>query len=157
MKDEEVNLKVINTYKEKFNLLVGYSDHSVSIRVGPYAVAIGAKVIEKHLTLDKTLDGPDQKASLSPQEFSLFVAEIRKVEKYLGSALKELTPSEKATRKSLQKCLVAARKIRQGERFSRDNIVAKRTGGVGISPRFYLSVIGRKSAKDYEPDDLIEI
>lgn len=156
IKDEDANLAVINTYKDNIDVIVGYSDHSVGIGAAPYAAAMGAKVLEKHFTLDKSSEGPDHLASLSPEELIDFVAEVRKVEKYLGAGIKKPSLDETKTRASLQKCLVAAKDIKKGERFTEDNIIAKRTGGRGISPIYYENVIGKVSEKDYFIDDLIE-
>lgn len=155
--DTEANLRVIQTYKREFDMLVGYSDHSVGIGASPYAVALGAKVVEKHFTLDKRLPGPDHKASIAPDELVAYVQTIRKVEDYLGSDSKMPTISELATRKSLQKCLVAAKSITQGEPFTRDNLVAKRTGGTGISPIYFYHILGKIALKDFVKDDIIEV
>ena len=140
---------------DKFGILTGYSDHSEGVGASPYAVAVGAKVIEKHFTLDKTMEGPDHRASVSPQELRQLVVDIRRVEKYLGDGIKMPSCSEQMTRKSLQKCLVARKKIRSGERFSEDNIVAKRTNGIGIPAMYYDDVIDRSAEKDYRTDDII--
>ena len=110
IQDNEANINVIRTFKEQFNILVGYSDHSEGVGASPYAVAVGAKVIEKHFTLDKTMTGPDQRASVSPKELRRLVTEIRHVESYLGNGIKMPTCSEQMTRKSLQKCFVAAQR-----------------------------------------------
>lgn len=157
IQDDEANLSVINTYKENFDVLVGYSDHSLGIGAAPYVIPMGAKVIEKHFTLDKSSEGPDHAASLSPNELKDFVKTIRRVESYMGNKVKEPSLSEKITRKSLQKCIVANQKIVKGERLSEQNIIAKRTGGVGISPIDYKNVIGKKSNKDYTIDEVITI
>lgn len=157
IKDDEANLNVLKTYKELFDLLVGYSDHSVGIGASPYAIPLGAKIVEKHFTLDKQNDGPDHKASLSPDELKQYVQEVRKVEKYLGSDIKFPSFDEIKTRKSLQKCLVASKKIEEGEPFSLSNIVAKRTGGMGISPIYYQTVIGIPSKKVFEKDEIIHV
>jgi N,N'-diacetyllegionaminate synthase len=90
IKDDEANLNVINTYKDNFDILIGYSDHSVGIGASPYAVPMGAKVVEKHFTLSKDDDGPDHAASLTPEELKEYVKTIRKVEKYLGTSIKSL-------------------------------------------------------------------
>ncbi|RLC54305.1 MAG: N-acetylneuraminate synthase [Candidatus Cloacimonadota bacterium] len=155
IKNTDANLNIVKTYQEKFDMLVGYSDHSVGIGASPYAVPMGAVVIEKHFTLDKGLSGPDHEASLSPNELKEFVAEIRKVEKYMGSAIKEPTKDEEKTRISLQKSLVALHTIKQGEVFTEQNIVAKRTGGKGISPINYEQLVGKKATKDYSPNEII--
>jgi N,N'-diacetyllegionaminate synthase len=155
--DREVNLNVIRAYKECFGILTGYSDHTVGVGAAPYAVALGAKVIEKHFTLDKTMTGPDHKASLEPQELRRLVEEIRNVERYLGTDRKDLTASERLNRRSLQKCLVAVGSIKKGQLFTENNIVAKRTGGTGISAINYKKLIGKRAAKDYETDDIIKV
>ncbi|MGD1844584.1 MAG: N-acetylneuraminate synthase [Salibacteraceae bacterium] len=155
--DEEANLNVIRTFQEKFDLLVGYSDHSVGVGAAPYAVPMGAKVVEKHFTLDKSLEGPDHLASLDPVELKQFVTEVRRIEKYLGSTVKQPTASEQKTRQSLQKCLVAKAPIAKGEAFSTENLVAKRTGGRGISPMRYYDVLGQTASRDFGVDDIIEL
>lgn len=155
IKDEEANLNVINTYKKRFDIMVGYSDHSSGIGAAPYAVAMGAKVIEKHFTLDKAFKGPDHRASLSPAELVLFVNEIRKVEKYLGSGIKLPTISELETRRALLKHLVTTKAIRKGEKFTIDNVGSKRTGGMGVSPIYYKNIIGWEADKDYKADEII--
>lgn len=155
IRNDEVNLNVIITFREKFDMLVGYSDHSVGIGAAPYAVPMGVVVLEKHFTLDKSLEGPDHLASLDPVELRQFVKQIRDIEVYLGSAEKKPTDSEMKTRASLQKCLVAAKAIKKGEPFSADSFVAKRTGGKGISPIEYKSIIGTIADKDYSKDDII--
>lgn len=155
IKDNEANLNVISTFKDRYNVLVGYSDHTVGIGAAPYAIPMGAKVLEKHFTIDKSLEGPDHLASLSPQELKDFVKLVRQVEQFLGSYEKQPTTSELGTRKSLQKCLVAAKNINEGEEFTEDNIVAKRTGGVGISPLRYKEFIGKISTKKFTINDII--
>lgn len=156
IKDCEANLNVINTYKDEFDVIIGYSDHSVGIGAAPYAVPMGAKVIEKHFTLDKSLEGPDHTASLSPCELIEFVKQIRKIEEYMGSHVKKPTDSEESTRKSLQKCLVASKEISEGEVFSEKSFVGKRTGGVGISPLDYEKLIGKKASKKYLENEVIK-
>ncbi len=155
IRDEEVNLQVIRTFQKAFGMLVGYSDHSQGVGAAPYAAAAGAKVIEKHFTLDKGMEGPDHRASVTPEELKDLVMEIRKVEGYLGSGIKTPTCSEQGTRKSLQKCLVAGREIREGELFTEENITAKRTGGAGISALYYDSIVGKKAGKSYEINQII--
>ncbi|CAN2048423.1 N,N'-diacetyllegionaminic acid synthase [Candidatus Magnetomoraceae bacterium gMMP-1] len=156
LRDDEVNLAVINTYK-KFNIIIGYSDHSVGIGAAPYAVVMGAKLIEKHFTIDKEMEGPDHKASLSPEELKTFVKQIRTVEAYLGSETKIPTLSENETRISLQKNLVASQKIAKGDIFSEKNITSKRTGGKGISPIYYKKIFGKISPKKFNIDEIIEL
>lgn len=155
IQDTEANLNVIRTFQDSFDILVGYSDHSQGVGASPYAVAIGAKVIEKHFTLDKNMDGPDHKASVTPEELRRLVADIRRVEMYLGDGIKMPSCSEQMTRKSLQKCLVASKPIRAGEQFSDENIVAKRTNGVGLSALYFDHVIGQTAGEDYKANDII--
>lgn len=155
IKDEEANLMVVKTFKEKFDMIVGYSDHSLGLGAAPYAVAMGAKVIEKHFTLDKNLEGPDHKASLSPDELKELVCVIRKVEEYCGSDIKKPTLSELETRKALQRNFVAAKMIDKGEVFTEDNLTQKRTAGIGISPIHYKKVFGVNSKKKYDKNEII--
>ena len=157
IKDAEANLAVIRTFQDRFDMLIGYSDHSVGVGAAPYAVPMGAKVIEKHFTIDKNMAGPDHKASLDTEELIQFVRQIRLVETYLGNGIKTPTLSESKTRSSLQKALVAARTIRQGETFSEKNMTAKRTGGAGISPIFIQQVIGKSAPRTLERDEVIEV
>lgn len=152
---EEVNLRGIATLAEKFNATVGFSDHTEGVGASPYAVACGAKIIEKHFTLDKAMEGPDHRASLSPDELKALISEIRKVEKMLGSRKIEPTKSERETKRSLQKCFVARRDIKKGEKLSRENIVAKRTGGEGISAIAFYDVLGKTCIKNLGTDDII--
>jgi len=157
IQDSEVNLAVINTYRNNFDILLGYSDHSVGIGAAPFAIPMGAKVIEKHYTLKKTNEGPDHAASLSPDELMDFVKTVRRVDKYMGNPVKEPSLSELSNRKSLQKCLVACVNIKKGSVFTNDNIVAKRTGGIGISPISCGSVMGKKAHKNYLKNEIISI
>lgn len=157
VRDNEVNLNVIPVFKKCFRILVGYSDHSSGIGAAPYAVALGAKVIEKHLTTDCRLPGPDHSASLEPLDFRKLIAEIRKVERYLGSGSKNPTRAELKTRAILQKSLVALKDINRGEMFSRANVTAKRTRGMGISPIYYKDVFGRSAKKKFKKDEVIFI
>jgi len=154
--DTEANLNIIKTYGEKFDIILGYSDHSVGIGASPYAIPLGAKVIEKHFTLEKDASGPDHLASLSPEELVHYVKQIRKVEEYLGKYTKIPTLSEYYTRKSLQKYLVAKKSIKIGEIISDENLTSKRTGGVGISPLYFRNVLGKTATKNYEIDDIID-
>lgn len=156
IEDEEANLNVLKTYRQ-FNAILGYSDHSVGLGAARYAIPLGAKVVEKHFTLDKDADGPDHRASLSPSELKAFVAEVAQVDKYLGTTVKAPTKSELLTRASLQKSLVSTRPIKAGEVFGEDNIVGKRAGGKGISPIRYYEVIGQKATRDYVENELISL
>ena len=157
IEDSEANLNVLDTFRERFDMLLGYSDHTVGVGAAPYAIAKGAVVVEKHFTLDKTADGPDQKASLSPDELKEFVQEVRRAETFMGTGIKKPTISEMKNRMSLQKCFVARCNIKKGERFSNDNIVAKRTGGIGISPIYEKEVLASVASRSYEENDIVEI
>ena len=155
IQDEEANIKVVQTLENQFDIITGYSDHSQGVGASPYAVALGAKVIEKHFTLDRDMEGPDHKASVTPDELKQLVQDIRRVEKYLGNGVKMPTCSEQMTRKSLQKCLVAAKDIKAGEQFTDENVVAKRTGGQGISALYIDEVVGKISKKQFTKDQII--
>lgn len=157
IKDTEANIGIVRTFQDNFDILVGYSDHSQGVGASPYAVALGAKVIEKHFTLDKSMEGPDQLASVTPEELKCLVDDIRRVESYIGKGVKMPTQSEQQTRKSLQKCLVAQADIKTGDIFTEDNIVAKRTDGVGISAIYYDDVIGQIATQDYHIDQIINL
>lgn len=157
VKDNEVHLNVIHTFKKNFDMVVGFSDHTPSVGASPYAVAMGAKVVEKHFTLDKEMEGPDHRASLDPVELKAYIDEIRRVEQYMGSPKKEPTQDEKDTRNRLQKCLVAANTINKGDVFTDDNIIAKRTGGKGITALDYDLVIGKTANRNFDKNELIEL
>lgn len=151
---EDVNLKAMITMREKFDVKVGYSDHSLGIEVPVAAVALGAKVVEKHFTLDKSMDGPDHRASLEPKELKDMVKAIRNIEKAMGSGEKVPSASEKKNIAIARKSIVAAKNIRKGERFTEDNLTVKRPGA-GISPMRWDEVIGSIAKKDYLTDELI--
>ena len=153
---EDVNLNAILTLKEAFKVNVGYSDHTPGIEVPVAAVAIGATVIEKHFTLDKTMEGPDHKASLEPLELKDMVKSIRNIEKVMGDGLKLPSISEKKNIPIARKSIVASCKILTGEVFSEENITTKRPG-TGISPMRWNEVLGRVAQREFKPDDLIEI
>lgn len=157
IQDLEANLRVINTFKEKFDVIIGYSDHTVGVGASPFAIPMGACLVEKHFTLDKTSEGPDHLASLSPEELHDFVKTIKKVDAFMGTDIKYPNLSETKTRASLQKCLVARTKISKGEVFDKENIIAKRTGGNGISPIYINDVLGKEAQKDYTKDEIILI
>ena len=112
-----------------------------------YAVALGAKIIEKHFTLNKNFEGPDHKASLEPKELKHLVKEIRNVEKYLGSSQKKVTKSEKSNQKKMQKYIVTARKLNKNEKLTFDNLTFKRTGGIGIKSSDYKKVLNKNKSK----------
>jgi len=153
---EDVNLKVMLTIKNAFNVKVGYSDHTKGIEVPIAAVALGAEVIEKHFTLDRHMEGPDHKASLEPNELKQMVESIRNIEKALGDGIKKPSKSELKNKPIARKSLVALKRIEKGELFTENNLGIKRPGN-GISPMRWDEVIGKKASKDFELDDLIEI
>lgn len=152
----EVNLRAMNTLKEKFNVQVGYSDHTKGIEIPIAAVAMGATIIEKHFTLDKNMEGPDHKASLNSLEFKLMVEAIRNIESAMGTGEKKPTESEKKNIAIARKSIVASRDISKGEIFSKDNITTKRPGN-GISPMKWFDVLGQKAVRDFKEDELIEL
>lgn len=152
----DVNLKAMNTLREKFNVPVGYSDHTEGIEVSIAAVAMGATVIEKHFTLDKNMEGPDHKASIEPQELKAMVRAIRNVELAMGSDEKKPSDSEIRNIVIARKSIIANRSIKKGEVFSQDNITTKRPGD-GISPMRWFEIIGQVAIKDFEEDMLIEL
>ncbi len=151
---EDVNLKAMSTIEEAFDVSIGYSDHTLGIEIPVAAVALGAKVIEKHFTLDKTLEGPDHKASLDPKELKAMVKAIRNIEKALGHGRKEPSDSEKKNKPIARKSIIAKTSIKKGDVFSNKNITVKRPG-IGISPMLWDTILGKVATKDYEEDDLI--
>ncbi len=152
----DVNLKAMQSMKKKYDVEVGYSDHTVGIEVPIAAVALGATIIEKHFTLDKGMEGPDHKASLEPNEFATMVTSIRNIERALGTGMKKPSLSEKKNISVARKSIVAKRNIVIGEELTEDNITVKRPG-TGISPMNWLDVIGTKAIRNFQEDDQIEI
>ena len=153
---EDVNLLAMLSIGEAFGMKVGYSDHTLGIEVPIAAVALGATVIEKHFTLDRSLPGPDHQASLEPDELKAMVQAIRNIEKALGDGIKRPSPSELKNKPIARKSLVAAIAIRAGESFTDTNMAVKRPG-TGISPMRFDEVIGRFARRDFETDELIEL
>jgi len=151
---ESVNLRAMSTLREHFGLPVGYSDHTLDIAVSIAAVAMGASVIEKHVTLDNELPGPDHASSLLPGEFSRMVAGIRSIEKALGDGRKLPHPTELENLEVARKSLVANQPIAKGEIFSAANLAAKRPGS-GRSPMEFWGLLGEVAAKDYDIDEFI--
>ena len=153
---EDVNLKAMCTMRDIFGLEVGYSDHTRGIEVPIAAVAMGAKIIEKHFTLDKNMKGPDHKASLEPDELKQMVDSIRNIEKALGSGTKRPAESEKKNIALARKSIVAKTQIKKGELLTTENITTKRPGD-GISPMRWNEVIGTCAIRDFDEDELLEI
>ncbi len=153
---KDVNLKAMQTIKNEFNVEIGYSDHTQGIEVPIAATALGAKVIEKHFTLERNMPGPDHRASLEPDDLKAMVSAIRNIEMSLGHGRKEPSPSENKNRDIARKSIVAQKEIKKGEVFTIKNITVKRPG-TGISPMSWYNIIGKKAKQDFKPDDLIEI
>lgn len=152
----EVNLRVIDTLKNAFQLAVGFSDHTPGIAVPIAAVARGAVIIEKHFTLDHSLPGPDHKASLEPENLKRMIEAIRQVEEALGNSYKLPMPSESKNKIVARKSLVASQAIKKGEVFTEKNLSAKRPGN-GLSPILYWNCMGRIAQQDYKPDERIKL
>lgn len=153
---QDVNLKAMLQLRDKFGVKVGYSDHTKGIEVPIAAVAIGADVIEKHFTLDRTLPGPDHKASLEPNELNAMVDAIRNIEQALGDGQKHVSVSEEKNMAIARKSIVASKDIKRGELLTEENLTTKRPGS-GISPMRWEEVIGTKAIRDFAEDELIEI
>ena len=151
---EDVNLKAMITIGNTFDISYGYSDHTLGIEVPIGAVALGASVIEKHFTLDKTMDGPDHKASLEPTELQVMVKAIRNIEIALGSSIKKPSKSETPNILIARKSILASCIIKKGETFSENNLTIKRPAG-GISPMRWDEIIDTVASKDYEEDEMI--
>jgi N,N'-diacetyllegionaminate synthase len=152
----DVNLRAMNSIQDALGIAVGYSDHTVGIEVAIAAVARGASIIEKHLTLDRNLPGPDHAASLEKSEFAAMVASIRKIDQALGDGVKRPTQGEQKNMGVIRKSLVASKFIRAGETFTVDNVTVKRPG-TGISPMRWDEIIGRRASRDFAADELISI
>lgn len=152
----DVNLRAMISIRDAFGVAVGYSDHTLGIEVSVAAVALGAAVIEKHFTLDRSLPGPDHGASLVPDELKAMVSAIRNIERALGDGVKRPSVSEAKNITIARKSLVASRPIQAGELFSAQNVTAKRPG-TGLSPMQWDKILGRKAPRGFEPDELIEL
>lgn len=153
---QDVNLKAMNTIGGELGVEIGYSDHTLGIEVPIAAVALGAKVIEKHFTLDKNMEGPDHKASLDPAELRCMVASIRNIESALGDGTKRKSASETKNIAIARKSIVAGRDIKKGEILTEENLDVKRPG-TGISPMEWDNVVGTIANKDYLEDEIITL
>ncbi|MES2770821.1 MAG: N-acetylneuraminate synthase [Pseudomonadota bacterium] len=151
----EVNLRAMHNIGLAFGVRTGYSDHTQGIEVAIAAVALGACLIEKHFTLDRSLPGPDHQASLEPHQLKEMVLAIRNIELALGDGIKRLASAERDNLAVARKSIVAARAIRQGEAFSCENLCTKRPGN-GISPMCWDELLGELASRDFAPDELIE-
>ena len=150
----DVNLKAMLTIGETFDINYGYSDHTLGIEVDIAAVAMGAKCIEKHFTLDKNLEGPDHKASLEPDELKSMISAIRNIEIALGSSIKKPTESEISNIQIARKSIVTKTKIKKGDTLNDKNLSTKRPGS-GISPMRWDNIVGTKAKKNYNEDELL--
>lgn len=151
----DVNLRAMVSLAHAFGTASGYSDHTLGLDIPVAATALGARVIEKHFTLDRTLPGPDHKASLEPDELARMVVAIRTTEQALGNGIKQPSPSEARNRPIARKSIVAARPIRAGDVFSEDNLTIKRPG-TGLSPMLWPQVLGRTASRDFAEEEMIE-
>lgn len=153
---EQLNLKAIQTMKQAFDVEVGFSDHSLGIEAPIAAVALGASVIEKHFTLDKNMEGPDHKASLTPQELKEMVKAIRNIEKALGDGIKRAMPCEEKNKAVVRKSIVAKKEIKKGEIFNNENLTTKRVGD-GLEAKYWDLVIGNIANRNYKKDEPIRL
>lgn len=153
---KDVNLNAMLTIKNKFNVNVGYSDHTLGFEIPLAAVSLGAKIVEKHFTIKRNSVGPDHSTSLEPNELKEMVLSIRKIEQSFGSKMKFVSPSEKINKNLIRKSIFALKKINKDETFSNKNLTTKRPGN-GISPMLITKLIGKKSKKNYKIDERINI
>lgn len=153
---KDANLRVLQTLESTFGSLVGYSDHTIGEEAVIAAVALGAKVIEKHFTLDKDLPGPDHSSSMTPLEFKLLTEKIRRTESSLGSTKKTPTEIEKENAVGMRRSIVASRNIRIGDTINDDSITFKRPA-TGLSPQFFDMILGKKAAKNISVDELLQM
>ena len=153
---EDVNLEAMRTMAETLGVAVGYSDHTEGIEVAIAAVSLGATVVEKHFTLNRSLPGPDHRASLEPDALQAMIAAIRNVEQALGNGIKMPSRSELPNRLVARKSIVAARAIEKGELFTENNLTVKRPG-TGISPLRWDEALGRVALRNYAANEFIEL
>lgn len=151
---DDVNLRAMLTIRDKFNVIVGYSDHTIGAEASIVAVALGARILEKHLTLDNTMDGPDHKASANPKDFKKYVKAIRNAETILGSSKKTIAQSAKQYIPLVLKSVVARGAISRGDKLTKENLAIKRPNG-GLPPKFYWDMLGKKAKRNIEPDEFI--
>lgn len=155
--DRDVNILAINDLKEKFpNVSVGFSDHSVGYVAAVGAAILGVSLIEKHFTLDKNMEGPDHKASATPEELKVLCENVRRIEVMAGCNKKIVTESERKNKIVARKSIVAITDIKVGDIFSEKNITCKRPGN-GISPMEWYNVLGKSAEKDFGMDELISV
>lgn len=152
----DANVKAMLTIKKKFKVKVGYSDHTEGIESSLAAAVLGASIIEKHITLNKNLKGPDHKASINPDELKKLIDGVRKITMAIGSGVKKISPSEKKNIKIARTSIVAAKKIKKGEKFTINNLTVKRPGN-GISPMNLFKVVGKFAKRSFLEDELIKL
>lgn len=150
----EVNLLAIQTIDRAFGKVVGYSDHTLGSAVSLGAIMLGAKIIEKHFTLDQNLPGPDHKASLNPEELTEFIRSVRHLESSIGDGIKKCTPSEESTREVARKSIVSAVPLKEGEVITEGKIAVKRPG-TGIAPKHYSMLLGKKMKRAVDQDEAL--
>jgi len=153
---EDVNLRAMETMKIAFKTEVGYSDHTEGIEIAIAAVSMGSSMIEKHLTLDKNMEGPDHKASLEPREFGEMVRQIRNVEKSIGDGIKRAVEAEKSTRDVARKSIVSKKDIKIGERLTEENLTVKRPG-TGMKPSEMDFIVGKIARNEIQKDSIIKM
>ncbi len=153
---EDANIMAMLNLRDEFGGKVGYSDHTLGIEAPVAAVALGAEVVEKHMTLDKTMPGPDHSCSLEPQEMKAMVCAIRNIEKALGTGRKEPSESEKKNMAIARKSIIAKCDIKKGEVLSEENLTVKRPGD-GVSPMKWFDIIGTTAVRDFRRDEKIEL
>ena len=152
----DANLRAMNTIKKKFKIKVGYSDHTTGIEAALAATALGAEIIEKHFTIDKSMKGPDHKASINPEEFKMMVASIRNITQALGDGKKRVTKSEYKNLSIARPSIEAAYSIKKGDKFNKNNLAIKRPG-TGISPMKWEKILGKKAKKSFVKDEIISL
>ena len=152
----DANVRAMKSIADEFNVKVGYSDHTKGIVAPILAVALGASIIEKHFTLDKTMEGPDQAASMEPAELREFIKAVRDAEVALGNGIKTPSGSELKNKDIARKSIVAAKAIKRGDMFTEKNLTCKRPGD-GISPMLWYDVIGKLAGRDFSLDEQIEL
>ena len=153
---KDANIKAMLTIKKRFKVNIGYSDHTEGIEASLAAAALGAKIIEKHITLNKNLPGPDHKASINPKELKEMINKIKKITIALGNGIKKISPSERKNIKVARNSIVAAKNIKKGEKFTKNNLTIKRPGS-GISPMEIFNTIGKVAKRDFLEDELIKL
>ncbi len=153
---EELNLKCIETMKNRFRVNVGYSDHSKGIHIPLAAVAMGATIIEKHITLDNNMEGPDHRASIEPNQLMEMVSQIRDIEKSIGNGIKKTGIAESKNKDIARKSIVTKEKIKAGELFTEVNLTTKRPG-FGVSAIYWDQILGTITKRNYDENELIEM